>query len=210
VARETPEAGGAPAALPAPAAAQPQASPAMPVEKLLADSVETYMVVKGDAISKIASRYRITSGLVRRLNGMPEDHQLIHVDERLKVVSGPFKVVVDTTSMQLALYRGEKLVKTYPVGVGTDETDTPKGSFKVIDKVKNARWDYGGMHVPPGSPENPTGTRWMKIAPSYGIHGTNDPSSIGKKTSRGCIRMFNADAEELYDIVTIGSEVIVK
>ncbi|MCX5714227.1 MAG: L,D-transpeptidase [Candidatus Omnitrophica bacterium] len=62
----------------------------------------------------------------------------------------------------------------------------------------------------PGSADNLLGTRWLGIdLPGYGIHGTVDPSSLGKQVTQGCVRMANSDAEELYSIVPTGTEVTI-
>ena len=59
-------------------------------------------------------------------------------------------------------------------------------------------------------PANPLGERWIDIGNSYGIHGTIDPASIGKSESQGCIRLHNDDVEAVYDLLTIGSEVVIR
>ena len=79
-----------------------------------------------------------------------------------------------------------------------------------MEKLPYPRWDYAGRHAPPGDPNNPIGSRWIKFAPSFGVHGTNDPQSIGKRSSAGCIRMHNSHVEEVYDLVRVGGEVIVQ
>jgi len=56
-------------------------------------------------------------------------------------------------------------------------------------------------------PENPLGEHWIDIGDSFGIHGTNEPDSIGKAESKGCIRMKNEEVAELYDFLVVGSEV---
>jgi lipoprotein-anchoring transpeptidase ErfK/SrfK len=62
----------------------------------------------------------------------------------------------------------------------------------------------------PGGPDNPLGARAIYLGSSiYRIHGTNEPKSIGKAASSGCIRMLNADVEELYPFVKRGASVIV-
>lgn len=86
----------------------------------------------------------------------------------------------------------------YPVAVGKPSTPTPTGVYKIITKVINP----GGM----------LGSRWMGLdIPDgpYGIHGTSDPSSIGREISNGCIRMYNQDAEELFNQVRIGTSVTI-
>jgi len=105
-----------------------------------------------------------------------------------------YKIIVNTTENNLILYKNDEYYKSYSVAVGKDISPTPKGIFKIKTKYKN--------------PGGPYGSRWMGLSiPHYGIHGTNDPSSIGKDVSRGCIRLLNENVIELYDIVPIGTEV---
>jgi len=88
------------------------------------------------------------------------------------------------------------VIKSYPIATGTPNTPTPLGNWRIIQKLMN--------------PGGPFGTRWMKLSITwggYGIHGTDNPASIGKAASHGCIRMFNEDIEELYDIVPLGTPV---
>ena len=64
--------------------------------------------------------------------------------------------------------------------------------------------------VPPDSPENILGTRWLGIdKQGYGLHGSVDPTSIGKQVTAGCVRMTNKDVEELFDIVPVGTDVMI-
>jgi lipoprotein-anchoring transpeptidase ErfK/SrfK len=70
-------------------------------------------------------------------------------------------------------------------------------------------WAKGLKPVPPG-PSNPLGTRWMGLnAPGVGIHGTDEPTSIGYSASHGCIRMQVPDAEWLFDHVDVGTTVYI-
>jgi len=105
-------------------------------------------------------------------------------------------IEINLNTRRLAFFEGARGAKTYPVGVGKPSTPTPTGSYRVIVKLLNP----GGV----------LGTRWMGLSiPSgnYGIHGTNNPDSIGGYVSNGCIRMYNADVEELFPRVEIGTPV---
>lgn len=87
-------------------------------------------------------------------------------------------------------------MKSYPSGVGKMLTPTPTGTYSIINKALN--------------PGGPFGVMWMGLnKPHYGIHGTNDPSSIGKVVSHGCIRMYNQDVLELSRTVPIGTLVTI-
>lgn len=114
------------------------------------------------------------------------------------------RIVISVSDHKLVLFSGERVLKIYDVAVGKPSTPSPKGEFKIVNHVKNPTWYGPNTVVPPGK-NNPLGTRWMGLsAKGYGIHGTNVPSSIGKSASHGCIRMRQADLEELFDLVDVG------
>jgi lipoprotein-anchoring transpeptidase ErfK/SrfK len=93
------------------------------------------------------------------------------------------------------LYKGNKIIRTYPVAVGKPSTPTPLGHWRII---KKGLWgaQFGGhfmqINVPGGI---------------YGIHGTDIPASISKAISHGCVRMYSNNAKELYDMIPIGTPV---
>lgn len=108
-------------------------------------------------------------------------------------------IVIDTKTKTLTLYMNNKPYKSYPVAIGKPETPTPIGEWEIEYKARN--WGDG------------FGTRWMGLTVPwglYGIHGTDKPWSIGGCESHGCVRMFNEDVEQLYDLVKKGARVIVK
>ena len=103
---------------------------------------------------------------------------------------------VSVSKRQLKLYDASVLLKMYPIAIGKVLTPTPTGNYMIVNKEYN--------------PGGPFGVLWMGLSkPHYGIHGTNDPSSIGKEVSLGCIRMFNDDVTELSSLVTIGTNVYI-
>lgn len=125
-----------------------------------------------------------------------------------KVLSNNYWIVINKDANILKLYKGKRLIKKYSVATGKKIDGTPEGKFKIIRKTKNPYWG-GGKDKDPiegGTPQNPLGTMWLGLDYGggrwYGIHGTNNPRSIGKHVSNGCIRMHNRDVEELAKIVT--------
>lgn len=122
-------------------------------------------------------------------------------------------IVVDLSDLELTLYDGLKVDRTYPVAAGSPEYPTPQGELEIIDKVENPTWtnpapDGWGKDLPlqigPG-PTNPLGTRALYLnSPGIRIHGTSASYSIGSYASHGCVRMLMEDVEELYEIVPIG------
>jgi lipoprotein-anchoring transpeptidase ErfK/SrfK len=100
-------------------------------------------------------------------------------------------------------------MKTYTVATGK-ENSTPTGSFKIVNKLRNPTWFRTGAVIPPNSPENVLGSRWLGLdIKGYGIHGSRDINEIGKQVTMGCVRMRNQEIEEVYDIVPVGTEVTI-
>ncbi|WP_297890236.1 L,D-transpeptidase, partial [Sulfurihydrogenibium sp.] len=109
-------------------------------------------------------------------------------------------------------------VITFPIGIGTDEAQSPVGDFKISQKRKDPAW-YPPESIrkeqpdlpqvfPPG-PDNPLGTRAMRLGnTSFLMHGTNKEYGIGMKVSHGCIRMYNEDVERLFEVVDVGTPVV--
>jgi lipoprotein-anchoring transpeptidase ErfK/SrfK len=120
---------------------------------------------------------------------------------------GPRVIVVSLEDKKLALVEDGQVKKVYTVAVGKPSTPSPTGTFTIARRVKNPTYSHDGKTVLPG-PGNPVGTRWMGLnIKGYGIHGTNEPKSIGKAASHGCIRMAKKDLEEMYEMVSVGDSV---
>ena len=123
----------------------------------------------------------------------------------------------------LAAEDGPQKVLTFPIGIGRVGWETPLGETTVIAKAKNPSWwvpasvrrEHAEMGdplpsvVPPG-PDNPLGTRVLKLAmPGYLIHGTNQPYGVGMRVSHGCVRLYPENIEFLYALVEIGEKVTI-
>ncbi|WP_028595635.1 L,D-transpeptidase [Paenibacillus assamensis] len=108
-----------------------------------------------------------------------------------------YRIIVDLSDRTLYLLDGDIVVRGFPVGIGKMLTQTPAGEYTIINKEPN--------------PGGPFGAFWMGLSkPHYGIHGTNDPSSIGRQVSHGCIRMYNEDVLTLASLVPIGTRVTIR
>ena len=166
-----------------------------------------HQVKSGDTLGRIAKSNQTTVEFIRRANGLKGD--VIRTEQKLKVPKGTFSIVVDKSQNQLLLTEDNQSVKLYNVSTGKDNS-TPVGTFKITNRIPNPVWYTQGAVVPPESPENVLGTRWLGIdKKGYGIHGTVEPQAIGKQVTAGCVRMTNADVEELFDIVPVGTEVTI-
>lgn len=117
-------------------------------------------------------------------------------------------IVINIPAFRLFLFEGDSLLTSYSIAVGKPETQTPVGTFTVKRKVMNpSYWPKGQPPVPPG-PGNPLGRYWIGLSQrDLGIHGTNEPHSIGTAASGGCIRMRESDLLALYDRVLLGTRV---
>ncbi len=153
----------------------------------------------------------------------PGDDTDLSASLRRQVVAYPTNepagtIVIDTPHAYLYLTLGGGKALRYGIGVGR-QGFTWSGSERIVRKAEWPDW------IPPvemiarqpylprfvaGGPGNPLGARAMYLGNTdYRIHGTNDPSSIGKHMSSGCIRLLNADVIDLYNRVGIGTKVIV-
>lgn len=117
-------------------------------------------------------------------------------DWQMPFFDRPLTIIVDKQKHRLAITSGSIILRNYEVGLGGDKT--PEGSFFISDKVVN----------PNGRSNGEFGSRGMQLSDSnYAIHGTDEPDSIGKDDSLGCIRMNRKDVEELFAMVPMGTKV---
>ncbi|WP_168123149.1 L,D-transpeptidase [Paenibacillus sp. HB172176] len=108
-----------------------------------------------------------------------------------------YRIIIDLSDRMLYLLDDNTVIHSYPVGIGRMVTQTPIGEFTIVNKQA---W-----------PGGPFGAFWMGLSkPHYGIHGTNDPSSIGHLVSHGCIRMYNEDVLALSRLVPVGTRVTIR
>ena len=130
------------------------------------------------------------------------------------------RLVADKARKQLRAYDASgNLVVAYPATIGSSDTPSPSGTHEVARIAINPEYTYNPkvnfkqgdndqvLTIPPG-PNGPVGSVWIALSkPTYGIHGTPDPSKIGKTESHGCVRLTNWDAAELARLVKPGVSV---
>lgn len=129
-------------------------------------------------------------------------------------------ILVDITSRALHYWSEDQSVyKLYPTSVPLTEELTKRGTTSVIQKVVNPRWvaTKGELERNPdwpaavdgGSPENPLGIRALYLGwPTYRIHGTHDTRKIGRRSSNGCIGLYNEQIVELFELAKVGTQVL--
>ena len=126
-----------------------------------------------------------------------------------------YGIVINISELRLYYFfsqGGKSQVATFPIGIGDEGTETPLGSFRIIEKISNPAW-----HVPasirrdhpelpavvPAGPNNPMGTHALRLSlPSILIHGTNRPYAVGRKASHGCLRLYPEDIPKLFRMVS--------
>ncbi len=172
--------------------------------------VASHVVQSGDTLGKIAKIYHVTDNLLAAINGIADKNR-IRASQNLKVIRGPFHVKIFKSRHVMQVFLQETFVRQYTVGLGL-ENGTPTGEWSVTDKLVNPPYysPRGEGIIAADDPDNPLGERWIGLRglsgeavgqQRYGIHGTHDPSTIGKNESLGCVRMYNEDVEALYDML---------
>jgi len=183
------------------------------------DLVESYMVQRGDYLSRIAPKYGIPYQFIERINNTPAER--LQAGKPIKVVKGPFHARISKREFRMDIYLedadGQPIyVCSFPVGLGKDDS-TPMGPFVVApgSKVKNPSWrnPRTGEFYSKDDPKNPIGEYWLALKGTdavteayegYGIHGTIDPDSIGRQASMGCVRLRDEDIALVYDMLEPG------
>lgn len=167
----------------------------------------SYQVREGDSYWKISRKQKVSEEWLKRANGSKD----LLAGAAIKLPKIPYVLIVDKSKKKLLWKRGEETLKEYPISIGRKGMETPEGEFRVAHKIKNPAWYWMKEVIPPGSPKNLLGTRWLGLnTKGLGIHGTRNPESIGEAQSHGCIRMFNHDVEELFAWVPLDTRVLIK
>lgn len=187
--------------------------------------VRWHHVVAGDTLVSLGARAGVDSRTLAIDNALDPRARLqaggtIVIDNR-HVVPGGYRdgIVINVPQRMLFLVQHGEAVKAFPVAVGRPDWRTPVGSFAVTVKEVDPEWNVPQSiqremaragrpvltTVRPG-PHNPLGKHWLGLDDgAVGIHGTNEPSSIYRFTTHGCIRMHPDDVADLFDSVAIGA-----
>jgi lipoprotein-anchoring transpeptidase ErfK/SrfK len=169
----------------------------------------------------LAERFHMDENYLKALNpgiNFNRPGSVIKVANFGKLVSTPVvRIIADKGRKQVRAYDASgKLVAAYPATIGSTDTPSPSGTHTVTRVAFNPNYTYNPkinfrqgqndkvLTIPPG-PNGPVGSVWIALdKPTYGIHGTPDPSKIGKTASHGCVRLTNWDATELAKLVKPG------
>lgn len=179
-------------------------------------------------VEALAEKFHLSQKLLRDLNrgkGFAAGEEILVPDVGIGK-QAPAKAVSITLNKKdrvlQALDREGRMIAQFPISVGGKRDELPAGKLKIVSEVKNPSfsydpaliWDakphYTKAKIPPG-PNNPVGVVWMGLSkPHYGIHGTPDPSKVGRMETHGCIHLTNWDALKLSAIASAGVPVNVQ
>ena len=184
---------------------------------------EAYKIQSGDILARLAPKYKVPHQFLVEINDINPSRLM--VGQPLKMIKGPFHARVSKSDyrMDVFLYDAQKqpvYVWSFPVGLG-ESGSTPLGKWIVQEgrKVKNPAWSNPrtGEYFEADDPKNPIGEYWLALEgmepatenlKGYGIHGTVDPDSIGSQRSMGCIRLRDADIEQVYQMLEAGESTV--
>ncbi len=137
-------------------------------------------------------------------------------DKRVRLIASEraFHIEIDRSDRWVRIFYAGELAKHYPACTG-EGGNTPVGEFHVQNRCVWPGWRaYWGEYIPGGTSRNPLGARFLGTSArgratgwTIGIHGTNQPSSIGRRISGGCVRLHNSDIIEVYEVIPIGTRV---
>lgn len=191
--------------------------------------IQTIQTQPGETFASIAQKYDVTYyGLVEANPGIDPDQPLTRgtmliIPSEYILPQVPHRgIVINQAELRLYYFPKDKAeVFTFPIGIGRVGWQTPEGVLDIIQKIKHPNWyppqsireaDLAdGMKLPPvvpAGPNNPLGNYAMRLSnQTYLIHGTNDPSGVGRRSSAGCIRMYPENIEQLFNMVPMHTPV---
>jgi LysM repeat protein len=168
-----------------------------------------YRVRPGDTLDQIGQTYGVSGALLAKINGL-RGTQSLSPGQELKVLRGPFDAVVGLGRYELTLFLQGRYAGRFPIGIGTDRP-VPEGTF--IVKAKEP--DPSMPATAPSALPNWFGRRCMDLRTQdnlaqTGIHGTDSPQNIGRTGGHGAIFLGDRDIDDVFDILTVGSRVVVR
>ena len=182
---------------------------------------EIYEIKRGDVLLKIANKYQTTVYIIEMLNHIRAN--ALHPRQHILVPTwGKVYAVVDKSDYEIRIFREEdnSFLLQYPVGIGKMEWRTKEGEYMVSHKAIHPPWPdpKTGKILKYDDPDYPLGERWLGLSPpnqpnvrtGLGIHGTNQPETIGTSSSAGCVRLRNEDVIEAHAIIRQKSRVIIQ
>lgn len=204
--------------------------PRPPEDRFLIGQVASHQVKAGESIASIARDYDLGYYELLQANPhvdpkqLPAGTQLVIPSQFLLPNVPREGIIINLGTMRLFYFpKDQPVFYTYPVGIGKQDWSTPLGHLSIIEKIADPVWrvpksiyDFRmqqGDPVPkmmPAGPDNPLGEFALRLSkPTYLIHGTNEPASVGVRSSAGCIHLYPEDIRELFGMIAVGEPVFI-
>lgn len=191
-------------------------------------SMQNHLVTKNESLIELARKYGLGYHEIVAANPgtdafVPGEGKSVTIPTTwILPDTGPNDgIVINLSEMRLYFFSKQSagIVRTFPIGIGSEGNETPVGVFTIVEKKEKPAWYVPESIrkekpelpavVPPG-PNNPLGSHALRLsARSILIHGTNRPYAVGRKASHGCIRMYPEDIPKLFQIVPNGTRVAI-
>jgi lipoprotein-anchoring transpeptidase ErfK/SrfK len=174
-----------------------------------------HRVQAGETLADIAAQNHVTPQLLAKINELDPEAPSLKIGDEIKVIPGPFSAIVDVGNDRLTLmldgcYAGSFSLADLGKMVGTRiESGTP-AEFTVVQKTTAPIYNSARGEIKAGDPANPLGDYLLALSGELAIHGTNPRASAQTEQPSGGIRVTAADIADVYDILTVGSRVIVR
>lgn len=164
-----------------------------------------YVVQAGDTLDRVATAYGVPWQLLAKINAL-DTSQPLQVGQKLKVVRGPFSAFVELGQQRLTLWLNGRYAGRFGVSLGQD-APAADGEFAILDKVENPAYFGPAGSVAANDPQNPLGRHWLDLGNRIGLHASRSDATADP---RGYFRLAPSDAEDVYDILTVGSRVYIQ
>lgn len=190
--------------------------------------IQTAAVQPGDTFASIAQKYNVTyAGMVEANPGIdaakPTPGTVLVIPSQYVLPDVARKgIVINLAELRLYYYpKNENVVYTYPIGIGVEGWNVQPGPAKIVQKQKDPTWyptpdvraelKAKGFDIPAyikAGPDNPLGGYMLRLSHwTYLIHGCVDPTTIGRRSSSGCFRMYPEDIQTVFNMVPVGTPV---
>jgi lipoprotein-anchoring transpeptidase ErfK/SrfK len=204
------------------------AGPFMPIPQDMVEKSRLPALGYSSAAEALGEKFHSSPALLRQLNpgkdlGRAGQRIVVPSIEPVAPLPKAAKIIVDRSDLSItAVDAAGRTIAHFPASAGSEYDPLPVGTWKITGVSRNPVfhynpklfWDANPKHTKariPAGPNNPVGVVWIDLSkPHYGIHGTPEPSKIGKTQSHGCIRMTNWDAAELARIVAPGTPAVLQ
>lgn len=180
-----------------------------------------HTVGEEESISDISENYDVPVRRLLEINGLKDPVSIVPGDKlkitAKKIVPSEMEngLIINLPEYTVYHFENGKVLNTYPIAIGKRSWQTPRGKFRVANKLIDPAWkipprmskryNYEKELIPPG-PDNPLGKYWIGLSiPHIGLHSTNKPETVGLPISHGCMRMYTDHAETLYSSAEIGT-----